>query len=98
MSFGSIFLLVPRFKSSTYNSMPPVYDPHTVYDQTGNPNPATLGDPHTVYDQTGNPATLGDPHTVYDQTGNPATLGDPQSLEDQMGSPAQRESLAPPRS
>jgi hypothetical protein len=27
MSFGSISLLVPRFKSSTYNSMPPVYDP-----------------------------------------------------------------------
>ena len=27
MSFGPISLLVPHFKSSTYNSMPPVYDP-----------------------------------------------------------------------
>jgi hypothetical protein len=27
MSFGPISLLEPRFKSSTYNSMPPVYDP-----------------------------------------------------------------------
>jgi hypothetical protein len=31
---------VPRFKSSTYNSMPPVSDPQKLYDQAG--NPATL--------------------------------------------------------
>jgi uncharacterized protein with ATP-grasp and redox domains len=30
MSFGPISLLVLRFKSSTYNSMPPVYDPQGV--------------------------------------------------------------------
>jgi len=29
--------LVPRFKSSTYNSMPPVYDPQRLLDQTGSP-------------------------------------------------------------
>ena len=30
MSFGPISLLVARFKSSTYNSMPEVFDPQTV--------------------------------------------------------------------
>jgi hypothetical protein len=40
MSFGPISLLVLRFKSSTYNSMPAVYDPQRLLDQAG--NPATL--------------------------------------------------------
>jgi hypothetical protein len=37
MSFGPTSLLVPRIKSSTYNSMPPVYDPQGILDQTANP-------------------------------------------------------------
>jgi hypothetical protein len=40
MSFGPISLLVPRFKSSTYNSMPAVYDPQKYNKIDG--NPATL--------------------------------------------------------
>jgi hypothetical protein len=37
MSFGPISLLEPRFKSSTYNRMPPVYDPRRGFDQAGSP-------------------------------------------------------------
>jgi hypothetical protein len=29
--------LVPRLKSSTYNSMPPVYDPQRFWDEAGSP-------------------------------------------------------------
>ena len=57
MSFGPISLLVPRFKSSTYNSMPPVYNPQIVWDQTG--SPAERAMPLNIIKSMLNPAMLG---------------------------------------
>jgi hypothetical protein len=67
MSFGPISLLVPRFKSSTYNSMLPVCDPQRLWDQKG--NPATRATHLKIIKSVRNPAKLEklDPAAILNQ-------------------------------